>query len=336
MYFYRVVFFLFYFPYNTRSVVFYIYLDLQEYTMQRRNFLWTGAAFGAGLTMLPNIQAQTVDVAGNVPGDQRAKAKQRFCSQLGIIPGDSDEAKLKKMKEWGFDAVELGGVGNNVDDWKKKVEDAGLKVSTFCWGSRNGDLCSDVVEKRQPGIDDLKRQLEGNAKLDGTGVIYVPAFNGQTKLSNQEIHKLLLEFMPDVAKFAVECGTKVVFEPLSRQEAFFLRQVSDGARLARDINKKAGCDGIAVMGDFYHMYNEEADDMGAFISGGNLVYHVHLANGPRRTMPGQQPHSFVQGFRGLKYIGYDKFMSFECGVEGDREVEIPKCLDFLRSEWEKA
>ena len=305
--------------------------------MQRRSFLWTASALGAGLTMLPNSTQSQAVAADAAPGDQRAKAKLRLCSQLGPIPGKNDVEKLKNMKDWGFEAVELGGVGNNVDEWKKKVEDAGLLVSVFCYGSRNGDLCSDVVEKRQPGIDDLKRQLEGNAKLGGTGVIYVPAFNGQTKLTMQEIHKLVLEFLPEVGKFAVECGSKVVLEPLSRWEAFFLRQVSDGARIAQDCNKIAGCEGIATMGDFYHMYNEEANDMGAFISGGKLIQHVHLANGPKRSLPGQQEHSFVSGFRGLKFIGYDKFCSFECGVAGDdKEAEIRKSLDFLRSEWEKA
>ncbi|MCL2306178.1 MAG: sugar phosphate isomerase/epimerase [Planctomycetaceae bacterium] len=305
--------------------------------MQRRNFLWT-SVLGTGLTVLPpSTSPQAVAAEAGVPGDLRNKAKLRFSSQLGIIPGTNEEEKLKNMKNWGFEAVELGGIGNNVDNWKKKVEDAGLLVSVFCFGSNNGDLCSDVVEKRQPGIDNLKRQLEGNAKLGGTGVIYVPAFNGQTKLTNQEIHKLLLEFLPEVGKFAVECGTKVVLEPLSRWEAFFLRQVGDAARIAKDCNKIAGCDGIGVMGDFYHMYNEEADDMGAFISGGPLVHHVHLANGPKRTLPGQEEHSFVQGFRGLKYIGYDKFVSFECAVRGDdKETEVRKSLDFLRSEWEKS
>ena len=200
-----------------------------------------------------------------------------------------------------------------------------------------GDLCSDVVEKRRPAIDALKQQLEGNGKLGGTGVIFVPAFNHEQKLTNQEIHKLLLEFLPEVGKFAVECGSKVILEPLSRQEAFFLRQVSDAARIAMDCNKIAGCNGIGVMGDFYHMYNEEADDMGAFISAGQLLQHVHLANGPKRTLPGQEEHSFVRGFCGLKFIGYDKFVSFECGVRGDdRETEIRKSLDFLQNEWEKA
>ena len=84
---------------------------------------------------------------------------------------------------------------------------------------------------------------------------------------------------------------------------------------------------------------EETDMMGAFISGGKYLAHVHLAGGlsdPKRSIPGQNQSRFVEGFRGLKYIGYDRFCSFECGVRGDREVEIPKAVAFLKREWELA
>jgi sugar phosphate isomerase/epimerase len=44
----------------------------------------------------------------------------------------------------------------------------------------------------------------------------------------------------------------------------------------------------------------------------------------------------VEGFRALKKIGYDKYVSFECGAEGDREVIIPAALELLRAQWEEA
>jgi sugar phosphate isomerase/epimerase len=40
--------------------------------------------------------------------------------------------------------------------------------------------------------------------------------------------------------------------------------------------------------------------------------------------------------RGLKYIGYTDVVSFECGVDGDKAVEVPKSLDYLRKCWEEA
>ena len=55
------------------------------------------------------------------------------------------------------------------------------------------------------------------------------------------------------------------------------------------------------------------------LSSGGVIYAVRL-----------------DGFKGLKMIGYHDFCSFECGVSGDRAVEIPKSMAFLREQWEKA
>ena len=124
-----------------------------------------------------------------------------------------------------------------------------------------------------------------------TGVIYVPAFNGQTKLANQEIRKILLDTLPAIGEHAEKAGTRVVMEPLNRNEAFFLRQVADAASIARDCHSP----GICVMGDFYHMFIEETSDLGAFISGGPYVHHAHLAS-RIRVLPGQDERSVRRGF----------------------------------------
>ena len=87
-----------------------------------------------------------------------------------------------------------------------------------------------------------------------------------------------------------------------------------------------------MMGDFYHMFFEETSDLGAFISGGDYVHHVHLAS-RIRVLPGQDDRQFIDGFRGLKLIGYQDFCSLECGCQGDAEVEIPKSVQFLRDQW---
>jgi len=83
------------------------------------------------------------------------------------------------------------------------------------------------------------------------------------------------------------------------------------------------------------MYIEETSDLGAFISAGSLLHHVHLAS-RIRVLPGQDERQFVDGFLGLKWIGYQDYCSFECGVKGNREVEIPNSMAFLRDQWAKA
>ena len=294
-------------------------------SVTRRGFLMTGAAAATGAAILPN------HAAADEP-KTKSDAVLKLSSQLRIIPGEDLPEKLATMETWGFDGVELGSdLIDNEQKYEDAIKNTKLKVSAICWGSCNGDLVSDVVDKRAGGIEALKRMLTSAGALGSTGVIYVPAFNGQTKLTNQEIRKLLLETLPAIGEHAEKAGTRVILEPLNRREAFFLRQVADAAAIARDCNTP----GVAVMGDFYHMGIEETSDLGAFISGGPYVHHVHLAS-RTRVLPGQDERQFVDGFRGLKWIGYRDYCSFECGVCGNAQEEIPKSMTFLREQWAEA
>ena len=38
----------------------------------------------------------------------------------------------------------------------------------------------------------------------------------------------------------------------------------------------------------------------------------------------------------LKEIGYDKYVSFECGSQGPREQTVPAAVALLREQWKKA
>jgi sugar phosphate isomerase/epimerase len=55
-------------------------------------------------------------------------------------------------------------------------------------------------------------------------------------------------------------------------------------------------------------------------------------------MPGEdgEADNYVNGFRGLKMIGYDKYISFECGCQGDRNTVVPAALELLRKQWDEA
>jgi sugar phosphate isomerase/epimerase len=205
-----------------------------------------------------------------------------------------------------------------------------VKVSAVCAGYSGVPISHDPAE-REKACASIRDLLSAAGELGSTGLIVVPAFNGQTTLGNQEGRKILVDLLPALGEHAVRCGTRLLLEPLNRGEAFFLRLLADAAAICRDANHP----GVAMMGDFYHMNIEETSDMGAFISAGKYLHHVHLAS-RKRNLPGQDERSYVNGFLGLKLIGYSDFSSFECGVEGDREKEIPKSVAFLRKQWEEA
>ena len=234
----------------------------------------------------PSLPALTLPSAGSAAETKaRSKAALRLSCQVWLIPGRDLPEKLALMEKWGFDAVELGGdiVGHEMEHIDA-VKQTKLKVSAICGGSPNGELSP----RTPPNVSTRSRSSNGSSPRAGAvgsiGPILVPAFNGETTLGNQEIRKILVDTLPGVGEHAMKAGTHVIMEPLNRKEAFFLRQVADAAAIARDCHS----DGIAVMGDFYHMYIEETSDLGAFISGGSRVHHVHLATGVHRILPGQE------------------------------------------------
>lgn len=293
--------------------------------ISRRELLGMGAIGGAAalIGMGPSV-AEAKDKPG--------KAVLKIASQEGRIPGKDLPEKLAKMEKWDIDGLEVGGRGleKRVPEIKAALANSKIKMSAICAGF-DGALMSDDESVRKKCVDSMKVILAAAGELGSTGLIYVPAFNGQTKLDPIEGRKVLLDQLPELCEFAQKAGTRMLLEPLNRRETWYIRLVADAASICRDVNHPAAC----VMGDFYHMYIEETSDMGAFISGGDKLHHVHLAS-IKRNLPGQDERDYTNGFAGLKMLGYQGFCSFECGCVGDAEVEIPKSVKFLRAQWKKA
>ncbi len=289
----------------------------------RRGFLATAALFAGGAVVGSAARAQDDD-------EEKPEAVLKLASQEGRIPGDSLKEKVERMAEWGCVGLEVwgGGLQDRVDEIKAALEGTPVQMAAICAGFASCPA-HHTEEGRKECLDSARPILEAAGELGSTGLIMVPAFNGQTELGNFEARQVTIDFLKEAGEIAANAGTRILLEPLNRGEAFLLRQLADAAAICRDVDNPAVC----MMGDFYHMCIEETSDMGAFISGGPYLHHVHLAS-RRRVLPGQDERSFVDGFRGLRWIGYQDFCSFECGCDGDPMVEIPKSLDFLREQWE--
>ncbi len=303
--------------------------------MDRRSFLTTAAAGTAALaaaSLLPGCAAAS--------GDRKKAGSDlelKLSFQEGIAPGESLAEKLDFMESLGVVGFEPGG--RDLASRVKEIQDAlggrTIKVSAICAGFEGFILAEDQAVKEL--FDKTMREIVVAAgELGSTGVIMVPAFNHQTpcKPHTLDTRKFLCEQLHDLGEFALEHGTTVILEPLNRNEAFYLRQVADAAAIARDADSK----GVKAMGDFWHM-SEETSDYGALMSAGKeYLQHVHIASRGRRVMPGEdgEKDSYVDGFRALKELGYDKYVSFECGTKGDRATTVTEAVNLLRQQWAEA
>ncbi|HOC58143.1 MAG TPA: sugar phosphate isomerase/epimerase family protein [Verrucomicrobiota bacterium] len=295
--------------------------------LNRREFLTVSAVTGVAGAVAPAAQAFTLP-------DPPQKARLRLSCQEGLTPGKSLAEKLDFLEANGFEGLELGGRGlaGRVEELQKALAARKIKVSAICAGFE-GVLISEQETVRQKALDSMKEILTAAGALKSTGMIMVPAFHNQTKLGHQESRELLVKLLATLGDHAQQAGTRVLLEPLNRRECHFLRQVADAAAICRDVNNP----GVGVMGDFWHMTWEETSDMAAFLAAGKYLHHVHIASRKDRKVPGEDDgDNYVDGFKGLKLIGYQGFVSFECGCKGDPVKAIPAAAKLLREQWELA
>lgn len=302
--------------------------------MNRKEFLRTSLAGAAAIAVAPLVPSCS----------PKEKCCEKACDtvlklsfQEGTAPGSSLAEKFDFMEQLGIVGFEPGGgnLAGRVDEFKKALSGRNIKVSAICAGFEGFILAEDPAVKAR--FDTTMREIIAAAgEIGSTGVIMVPAFNGQKPClpHNMETRNYLCEELAKLGDYALSCGTTVILEPLNRQEAFYLRQVADAAAIARDCHNA----GVKVMGDFWHM-KEETSDYAAFMAAGTeYLQHVHIASRGNRIMPGEDGDKdyYVDGFRALKEMGYDKYVSFECGTRGDRAETVTNAVNLIREQWAQA
>ena len=299
--------------------------------MDRRDFLKSNILGAAGLTLAASPLAA---LTACTPKAEDVELKLSF--QEKIAPGESLNERFDYMENLGIVGFEPNGrkLTERVNEIQQALRGRNIKVSAICAGFKGFILAEDPAVKAE--FDSSMREIIAAAgELGSTGVIMVPAFNAQkpVKPHTFETREYLCEQMHELGEFALKHNTTVILEPLNRKEAHYLRQVADAAAICRD-SKSAG---VMCMGDFWHM-QEETSDYAALIAAGKYLQHVHVASRGCRKMPGEDGKldNYIDGMRALKEMKYDKYFSFECGTNGDRNVTVPAAVELLRAQWKLA
>jgi sugar phosphate isomerase/epimerase len=303
--------------------------------MNRKEFLRTAALGAAALVAGPSLTACAA------PADKKKKkgagTELKISSQWGTAPGGSLAEKLDWMEQNGIVGFEPGGgdLPQKVTEYQNLLQGRNIKISAICAGFRGFILAEDPATKAE--FDSSMRDIIAAAgELGSTGVIMVPAFNWQNpcKPHTWDTRQYLVEQLAELGDYALKHNTTIILEPLNRGEAFYLRQVADAAAICQDTK----CAGVKCMGDFWHMTPEETSDYGALWSGGEYLQHMHIASRGRRIMPGEDGEldNYVDGFRALKEINYQGYVSFECGTKGDLKETSLAALELMRRQWDEA
>ena len=317
----------------------------------RRELFRKSAVTAAGVTAIGGGSSLTLGQAGFGGRAAKSKAVLKLAAREGHAPGATLAEKLDTMEKWGYVGLEVGG-GNLTEPGRvQKLKDAlkgrEIKLSAVCAGFQ-GCILSVKKEERELAMKTIKPILDATGELESTGMIIVPAFNRATIVPHKQAREEMTGFhrwderpaervaciLAEIGDYAVKAGTRLLLEPLNRAECYFMRTLADAASMCKELEHP----GVAMMGDFWHMTWEETSDCGAFLSAGKYLHHVHMASRRRRKTPGEDgaADNFVGGFRGLKMIGYQDYVSLECGTVGDRNVVVPACAKLLQEQWEQA
>lgn len=305
--------------------------------MDRRQFLNSSILGAASLAVTASGASLLTSCTPTEKKLEVPASELRLSFQERTAPGESLNERLDYMESMGIVGFEPGGrnLAGRVNELQQALSGRNIKISAICAGFDGFILAEDPAVKAQ--FDSTMRDIIAAAgELGSTGVIMVPAFNGQKPCMPHtlETREFLCEQMHELGEYALKHNTTVILEPLNRREAHYLRQVADAAAICRDA-KSAG---VKCMGDFWHM-QEETSDYAAFLAAGKeYLQHVHVASRARRIMPGEdgEVDNYVEGFRALKQLNYPYYVSFECGTKGDRKQTVAAAVELLRTQWEQA
>jgi sugar phosphate isomerase/epimerase len=305
--------------------------------MNRKEFLKRSLLGAAGIIGASAVVNTLTSCCEQKPVVSNAGPELNLSFQEWVIHGQTLAEKLDIMESMGIVGLELSGRGlsGRVSEIQQALSSRKVKVSAICAGFDGFILAEDAAEKAK--FDSSMREIiEAAGAIGSTGVIMVPAFNGQQpcKPHTLETREYLCEQMHELGEFALKHNTTVILEPLNRAEAHYMRQVADAAAICRDSKSE----GVKCMGDFWHM-QEETSDYAAFLAAGEkYLQHVHVASRATRSMPGEdgQVDNYVDGLRALKELNYSYYVSFECGCKGERSESVAAAVELLRKQWAEA
>jgi D-psicose/D-tagatose/L-ribulose 3-epimerase len=228
---------------------------------------------------------------------------------------------LGRLKEWGFDGVELFlslDEPADIPALRRALDQLQLERTTCSVLPREANPVSPDPDVRARGTEFLKRYAERTAELGGSLVCgpLCAALGVMTGLRRSaDEWKWAVESLQVAADHARTFGVTLAVEPLNRFETYFLNTQSDGARLVRDV----GAPNVKVHFDTFHANIEETHPPESVRALGPSLGHVHISENDR-GIPGTGHTDWRGVLLALKEIHYNGWLTIESFAEPEPEL----------------
>lgn len=257
--------------------------------------------------------------------------------QLGVStwlwtsPFTTDKAGelFRKIRDLGFSMVEIP-VEDPADvdtaTIKLLLEEYDLEVAVCGAFSTERDIASDDIALQQTGLQYIHDCIHIAAEL-GAKVFAGPMYAavGKARMVSDTQRKTEWERavrnLGKVLKLAESAGITLAIEPLNRFESDMVNTAEDAVRMVKDV----GHPSLKIALDGFHMSLEERSMEEAFVTAGDLLAHVQVAENYRGT-PGTGQTDWASWKRGLERIGYRGAVSIESFTPDNQSLAGAVCI----------
>ena len=250
---------------------------------------------------------------------------------LWVSPFDNNSFDLvHKVKEMGFDLIEIPVEKKEIIDWAKLKEtilDAGLKVTISGAFGSDRDISSEDSAIRQQGLQYIKDCVEIAAFM-GSPLFGGPLYSavGKTRFISEEQKKQerhwCVENLRKASTFAQEHGVILGLEPLNRFESDMVNTADQALSIINEVSHP----NLKIQLDTFHC-NIEEKNIPATIRkiGKDLLCHIQ-GNESDRGTPGTGNLDW-QGIKSaLEEIGYEGAVVIETFGAVSEEIAKATCI----------
>ncbi len=220
---------------------------------------------------------------------------------------------LGRIKEWGFDGVEL--VADNMEPkdaagFAVLLKELGLGVTTIgALDAAIADPASRDPALRAAAVRILKLAID-NTRTLGADVLCGPLFQGLGRFTGRGPQayewQYAVDSLREAGEYAAARGVKLALEPINRFEMYLVNTLEAGVRFVKEV----GLSNVGLLADTHHGNIEEADVAEAWRAAADHIFHVHISEN-HRGVPGSGhavgPHLFAT----LREIGYGGWLTIE-------------------------
>lgn len=241
----------------------------------------------------------------------------------------SIEELFPKIADMGFEEVELAVEYPALIDTRalaQGLERYQLKPVIVGAFGPTRDLTHEDPSVQQNCLNYIRECLQLAADV-GAGFVGGPMYSavGKARMvpaaQRQQEWQLAVENLRRACELADGLGLQLALEPLNRFESDLVNTAEDARRLVEAIQHPAA----RIMLDSFHMGIEERNIEAAFLTAGDLLIHLQVAENYRGT-PGTGQTNWAAYYRGLAAIGYTGGLSIESFTTDNQELAGAVCF----------